>query len=482
MINPTYFAWMTCAGGQEYFEASVFRRLLAEGKISAALTEATQNAVRSNIGKSMVSFWVRSALDVALLIDCVDEVFEEFQRYLLAEEGEDLAFNVLHLAAVKAIAKGDVVAVIRNYAGMTQVQFDASKRCEGLAGMAFAFISLADLETTAILAERLIFTAPKNSGWAGLGRLIQADIRGMREWHLQTFFRDHVYWHQSFQEFRAEANEEGDFSSHPQNDIEIIFSQLRTKQLGLRAMSSTPLQIQHLHRQYEWGVRELSKTHLTSVKIELAMVVISHNCLHLLTQLLAGIDSESMLTSPVYSAAQRLELCYCFYKLYRSQGHGDKAKEFYRNYLILSANRTRLSADVGHYCDDHKTQRSRVGSDDVSARLPARYRRAYQYMLNHLDQNDLSVQDIANAIDVTARALQQVFKKYLGESPTEVLRRRRIERVHSALLNVSNSTLIMDVAKKYGINCRTTLTSEYRKIYAELPSRTLRMGSIYMSS
>jgi transcriptional regulator GlxA family with amidase domain len=90
----------------------------------------------------------------------------------------------------------------------------------------------------------------------------------------------------------------------------------------------------------------------------------------------------------------------------------------------------------------------------------------------------LSVQDIADFIDVSARALQQAFRKYLGESPTEVLRRRRIEQVHGALLNVSNDTLIMDVAKKFGIKNRSTLTSEYRKLYAELPSKTLRWGAV----
>jgi transcriptional regulator GlxA family with amidase domain len=99
-------------------------------------------------------------------------------------------------------------------------------------------------------------------------------------------------------------------------------------------------------------------------------------------------------------------------------------------------------------------------------------------MQAHLGQNDLSVQDIADTIHVSARALQQAFKKYLGESPTEVLRRRRIEHVHGALLNHSNDGLIMDVAKKFGIKNRTTLTSEYRKLYSQLPSSTLRWGTV----
>ncbi|NIF99764.1 hypothetical protein F3J18_31625, partial [Burkholderia sp. Ax-1720] len=41
--------------------------------------------------------------------------------------------------------------------------------------------------------------------------------------------------------------------------------------------------------------------------------------------------------------------------------------------------------------------------DDVSARLPAKYRRAYRYVLDNLDRADLSVREIATQIGVTER-------------------------------------------------------------------------------
>ena len=465
-------------GGQQIPQASIFRRLVAVGKISAAFAEASQQVVQSTGDKPMASFWARCAFDMALLIDCMDEVVPDSLRILLRGQGVDLAFNVLHMTAARAIVKGDMVVAIRNYAGMTHEQFDASQKCEGYAGMALAYLSIADIEVASKLVERLIQTAPEGLGWRGLGDVMQEDIRAIREWYSQTVLRDHVYWHRTSIDLLTGKNKHVEPTLRQRDDTESMLFTRRRGQLALRTVTSAPLLIQDLHRHYEWGSRELSKFHLVSWRIEQAKIAIAHNRTQLLTQILTCIDPESIMSSSTYSDAQKLELCYCFYKTSKDHGDSVMASEYYRNYLILSANRTRLGADVGHYCEAQKSQHTYMLSDDVSARLPAKYRRAYQYMLTHLDDTNLSIQDIADVIDVSARALQQAFKKYLGESPTEVLRRRRIERIHGALLNISNSTLIMDVAKKYGINNRTTLTSGYRKLYAELPSQTLKLRSI----
>jgi AraC-like DNA-binding protein len=393
--------------------------------------------------------------------------------------GLDFAFNVLHIEAARAVAKGDAINAIRNYAGMTHVKFDASKRCEGLAGMALVYLSLADIETSAMLIDQLIEISPENSDWGLLGWMMKEDIQGLRKLHSFTSLRDHIYWHQSIFDHQISKTIGTDTGRYQKEGAELILCAMRLAQVAIRAGTSGPLSIQNLYHHYQWGGRELSQSHVVNIRIEQAKIIIAHNQPQFLTQVMASIDRESLMSSPSYTDFQRLELCYCFSKLFRSQGDAARASEHYKNYLTLSANRIRLRAAVGDYCEAQIRKTNTPTSDDVSARLPARYRRAYQYMQTHLDQNDLSVQAIADVIDVSARALQHAFKKYLGESPTEVLRRRRIEHVHGALLNVTNHTLIMDIAKKFGINNRTTLSNEYRKLYAELPSRTLKMGSSY---
>lgn len=479
MINSIYLAWMTCAGVQQIPQAAMLGRLVSEGRISKAFSYASQHAFHSVADKSTDSIWSRCAADMAFLSGHTDEANSYCQRSLLTgSAGPEMAFNVIHIAAMRAVAKGDVVQAIRNYADMTHGQFDASKKCEGLAGMALSYLSLADMEMASTLAEQLIKSSSGNSDWAWLGCVIQNEIRVKKEWLLRSVLRDHVYWHHALFGFQTSDVTNSAVEVYQHDTIEPMLSVLRRRQLSLQERTSGPLSVENFYRTYEWGARDLSKYHAANSRIEQAMVAIGHNNFHLVPQLLALFDSETIMQRVLYSDNQRLELSYCFYKLCSNQGDAPKAAEHYRNYLILSANRTRLRADVAHCCDSYQSQSAKMISDDVSARLPARYRRAYQYMQAHLGHNELSVQEIADTIHVSARALQQAFKKYLGESPTEVLRRRRIEHVHGALLNYSNDGLIMDVAKKFGIKNRTTLTSEYRKLYSKLPSSTLRWGSV----
>jgi AraC-like DNA-binding protein len=479
MINSIYLAWMTCAGAQKIPQAETFCSLVSEGRISKALSYASQHGVQSASDKSMDSIWFRCAADMAFLSGHTDEANSYCQRALLSgNSGSDMAFNVLRIAAMKAVAKGDAVNAIRNYADMTHGQFDTSKQCEGLAGMALSYLSLADMEMASTLAGHLVKSSSGNADWAWLGGVIHNEIRVKKEWLSRSVLRDHVYWHHALTGFQTNHEPHPAVTIYQQETNEPKLSVLRRRQLSLQERTSGPLSVENFYRSYEWGARDLSNYHVANSRVEQTMVAIGHSHLNLVPQLLALFDSEAIMQRLLYSDNQRLELSYCFYKLCNNQGDAVKATEHYRNYLILSANRTRLRAEVAHCCDAFQSQSAKILSDDVSARLPARYRRAYQYMQTHLGQNDLSVQDIADTIHVSARALQQAFKKYLGESPTEVLRRRRIEHVHGALLHYSNDGLIMDVAKKFGIKNRTTLTSEYRKLYSQLPSSTLRWGAV----
>jgi AraC-like DNA-binding protein len=113
--------------------------------------------------------------------------------------------------------------------------------------------------------------------------------------------------------------------------------------------------------------------------------------------------------------------------------------------------------------------------DDISARLPAKYRRAYRYMQENLNRHDLSVREIAAEVGVTERALQSAFKNFLGLSPTELIRRQRMERIRAELLSDSleSERSVLRIANKWGVQNRSTLVSGYRKEFQEAPSETL---------
>ena len=113
--------------------------------------------------------------------------------------------------------------------------------------------------------------------------------------------------------------------------------------------------------------------------------------------------------------------------------------------------------------------------DDISARLPAKYRRAYRYLQENLDRQDLSVRELAAEICVTERALQVAFKNFLGLSPSELIRTQRMARIRAELLRneVANGHGVLEIAKKWGIHSRSALVSGYKKQYLEAPSDTL---------
>ncbi len=116
----------------------------------------------------------------------------------------------------------------------------------------------------------------------------------------------------------------------------------------------------------------------------------------------------------------------------------------------------------------------RAGSDDVSARLSAKYRRAYRYIIENIERSDLTTREVAAHINVTERALQLAFKSAVGMSPSSVIRRMRLEGIRSDLLDSErNPSNIIDTASRWGIRSRSALVKGYRKQFNEAPSETI---------
>jgi AraC-like DNA-binding protein len=120
------------------------------------------------------------------------------------------------------------------------------------------------------------------------------------------------------------------------------------------------------------------------------------------------------------------------------------------------------------------SERASAPADDISARLPGKYRRAYRYLIEHLERPDLSVREVANHIGVTERALQAAFKTHLGYTPSQLIRSRRMEHIRDELLaDDTHASSVLEVANRWGVQHRSTLLNGYRKQYNEAPSETL---------
>jgi AraC-like DNA-binding protein len=167
------------------------------------------------------------------------------------------------------------------------------------------------------------------------------------------------------------------------------------------------------------------------------------------------------------------ELSYCRAKLCEQQGLADESLRFYQHYALESVLCLRSENPAPQELRDEGAPQSTV-KDEVEMSLPAKYRRAYRYMLEHLDQAGLSVHEMAEHVGVTERALQLAFKQHLGMAPAQVLRRCRLERIRRELLRDDTpEPCIADTAARFGIRNRSTLVAAYRQQFHETPAQTL---------
>jgi AraC-like DNA-binding protein len=101
---------------------------------------------------------------------------------------------------------------------------------------------------------------------------------------------------------------------------------------------------------------------------------------------------------------------------------------------------------------------------------PATLRRAVAFIDEHAHQ-DISAADIAAASYVSVRAIQLAFQRHLGVTPTEYLRRVRLERAHHDLVAADPARdSVTGVAYRWGFGSASRFASYYRSAYGVLPA------------
>ena len=170
----------------------------------------------------------------------------------------------------------------------------------------------------------------------------------------------------------------------------------------------------------------------------------------------------------------RMELSYCLAKVCALSGRVDESMRHYQRYALESMQCVRTESAFDDRAARPGTAAPVAVKDDIEMRLPAKYRRAYRYLLEHLDCAELSVREIADDMGVTERALQWAFKNHLGMTPGEVMQRCRVERIRADLLrDDAPGHSVIETAARWGIRNRSTLVTSYRKYFRETPTETL---------
>ncbi|WP_131590103.1 helix-turn-helix transcriptional regulator [Mycolicibacterium cosmeticum] len=106
--------------------------------------------------------------------------------------------------------------------------------------------------------------------------------------------------------------------------------------------------------------------------------------------------------------------------------------------------------------------------------LPISLRRALFFIAENA-RDEIGVQEIAGAVHLSPRAVQYLFRKHLDETPTEHLRRVRLQRAHLDLAAAHRgTTTVSEVARRWGFSHTGRFAVLYRETYGVSPHVTLR--------
>jgi len=165
---------------------------------------------------------------------------------------------------------------------------------------------------------------------------------------------------------------------------------------------------------------------------------------------------------------------YSMAKVATRRGEHAHALKFYCQYTAEALRRLRSDAAPTRAAGTARTHGAALVNDEVSARLPAKYRRAYRYIIDNIDREDLTTREVAAEMKVTMRTIQLVFKRALGVTPCGLIRSLRLEGIRRDLLDEDGpASSIYDTANRWGLKSRSTLAKGYRKHFNESPSQTI---------
>lgn len=120
--------------------------------------------------------------------------------------------------------------------------------------------------------------------------------------------------------------------------------------------------------------------------------------------------------------------------------------------------------------------RSFVESEERTAQrsaAPRTVRSAIAFIETHAHE-PITVDDIARAARISTRGLQYAFRRALGVTPTEYLRRERLARAHAELRDGLRMP-VAEVARRWGFTSPSRFAKQYREVYGRNPSQTVRV-------
>jgi AraC-like DNA-binding protein len=106
--------------------------------------------------------------------------------------------------------------------------------------------------------------------------------------------------------------------------------------------------------------------------------------------------------------------------------------------------------------------------------VPEALKDAVSFIHRHV-AGDVGVNEIADAVHLTPRAVQYLFRQRLDTTPTEYVRRVRLHRAHQDLRSADYaSATVTEIAQRWGFAHTGRFAVLYRQTYGRSPHTTLR--------
>lgn len=110
--------------------------------------------------------------------------------------------------------------------------------------------------------------------------------------------------------------------------------------------------------------------------------------------------------------------------------------------------------------------------------LPPYLKTTLEYIHANLDRK-LDTQSLAGLAGVSIRTLQQAFADHFGEGPLMFVRHARLQRIRDELLRADPwETTVTDIAVRWGFTHLSNFSANYKRLFGESPSQTLRRGRL----
>ncbi|HEX7645208.1 MAG TPA: helix-turn-helix transcriptional regulator [Burkholderiaceae bacterium] len=434
----------------------------------------------SDLGEmGVLSF--QSMADAALLLGREEEAEENYRKAqkLLKGSNDELRIFSCRNTGWLSLSVSRYGAALNCFSRITQdAAATREQKIEAIVAIAVIHHRLAQqaaAEEALAHAARLAAEAGCDARWGLLIDLLALDFSVQIGVRCAGGLKDHVFWQSAaaYGDHRAKlarfTERMGKLPARTPAP-EIMAQRYRYLVLLQRCAAGERDVIDALGEQLALARTRECETQTSTMQLEIALAALAGNFSDQAEKLLRGRGAKAQTPSRRWN----LDYMYCQAKICLKQGNAEEAMKFYAAYSGEALQCLRSETQVIKSLDGIVETAVTVPTDDVSARLPAKYRRAYAYILNNYRSTALTMREVAAHICVTERALQLAFKEHLGMSPSAVIRRLRLDAVRTDLLNErGGGDNIMETATRLGVKSRSALIRGYRKQFNESPSETI---------